>query len=531
MTALIQRSLASIVVVTLGWVVASAVQAADLKIGYAAEVSSADPHIHQLQNRNVWMHVYEPLVKQDANLRATPGLARGWRSTDPQTWVFTLRPNVVFHDGSTFDAEDVKASIERARTLSGPRTLKSYLKDIQSINVVDAMTVQIKTSIPAPATPDSLSLVPILPKEIATAASEESFAQGKSAIGTGPYKFSEWLRGQRVVLVKNDKYWGGVEPWNKVTFEFLLKEPARASALLSGSVDVISGATAGIVEALGRSDKLDHVSTTSYMLNYIYFDMRPVAQFATDASGKPLSPNPFHNAKVRQAINLAINRDVLAKRVMKGDAVPTGQVVPEGYFGYDPALKPAVSDPARAKTLLAEAGYPQGFNLTIHCTNDRYLNDAKVCEAIGQMLTQVGIKTSVQTVPFAVLQPRLHAAPKPDQEVSMAMWGIGSVFGDSLQPLIAVNMTRDEKRGTGASNYGRYSNPQVDGFLAKANETMSSSEREELQRKAARTIVEESGYLPIQHIKASYAFRKGLTVVPRGDGFIFATNVREAGAK
>lgn len=529
MTALIRRSLHSIVVTSLAWA-ATAAGAADLKIGFNAEVSSADPHIHQTQNRNVWMHVYEPLVKQDNNLRPSPGLARGWRTADPLTWVFTLRPNVVFHDGSTFDAEDVKASIERAKNLAGPRTLKSYLKDIQSINVVDPLTIQIKTSLPAPATPDSLSLVPILPKEIATVATEESFAQGKSAIGTGPYKYSEWVRGQRVTLVRNDKYWGGVEPWNKVTFEFLLKEPSRASALLSGSVDVINGATASVVEALGRNDKLAHVDGQSYMLNYLFFDMRPVAQFVTDASGKPISPNPFLNAKVRQAVSLAINRDVLAKRVMKGDATPTAQVVPEGYFGFDPSLKPAASDPARAKALLAEAGFPQGFNLTLNCTNDRYLNDAKMCEAIGQMLTQVGIKTSVQTTPFAVLQPRL-TSPKPDQEVSMAMWGIGAVFGDSIQPMIAVNMTRDDKRGTGASNYGRQSNPQVDALLAKANETISPADREELQRKAIRAIVEDTAYVPIQHLKASYAFRKGLTVVPRGDGFIFATNVREAAAK
>jgi peptide/nickel transport system substrate-binding protein len=530
MTAFVKRSLHSALVATLVCT-ATAATAADLKIGFNAEVSSADPHIHQAQNRNVWMHVYEPLVKQDNNLRPSPGLARGWRTADPLTWVFTLRPNVTFHDGSSLDAEDVKASIERAKNITGPRTLKGYLKDIQSVTAVDPLTVQIKTSVPAPATPDSLSLVPILPKEIAASATEESFAQGKSAIGTGPYKFSEWARGQRVTLMRNEKYWGGVEPWSKVTFEFLLKEPSRASALLSGSVDVINGATASVVEALGRNDKLAHVDGQSYMLNYVYFDMRPIAQFATDASGKPISPNPFQNAKVRQAISLAINRDLLAKRVMKGDAVPTAQVVPEGYFGYDPSLKPVASDPARAKVLLAEAGFPQGFNLTIHCTNDRYLNDAKMCEAMGQMLTQVGIKTSVQTMPFAVLQPRLITAPKPEQEVSMAMWGIGAVFGDSLQPLIAVNMSRDDKRGTGTNNYGRYSNPQADGFLAKANETISPTEREELQRKAIRAIADETGYLPIQHIKASYAFRKGLTVVPRGDGFIFATSVREAGAK
>jgi peptide/nickel transport system substrate-binding protein len=510
---------------------AALAQAADLKIGFNADLSTLDPHVHQAQNRNIWWHVYEPLVKQDANLRPVPGLARGWRSVDPLTWVFTLRPNVQFHDGSAFDAEDVKASIERARTLAGPRTLKSYLKDIQSVTASDPMTLQIKTSVPSPSIPDALSLVLILPKEVVTAASEESFAQGKSNVGTGPYKFAEHVRGQRLVLVKHEKYWGGAEPWNKVTFEYILKEPARAAALLSGSVDVINGATAGIVDALGQGGRFQHIDTPSYMLNYLFFDMRPVAQFATDSGGKPLSPNPFHNTKVRQAISLAINRELLAKRVMKGDSLPTIQTVPEGFFGFDPTLKVPAADPARAKALLAEAGYAQGFNLTIHCTNDRYLNDAKVCEALGQMLTQIGIKTAIQTQPFAVLQPRLIAAPKPEQQVSMAMFGVGAVFGDSLQPLLAVNSTHDPKAGSGANNYGRYSNSNVDALVAKANETISSAEREELQRKAVRLLADEAAYLPIQHLKASYAFRKGLAVVPRSDGFILAMNVREAGAK
>lgn len=513
----------------LAWAATS--MAADLKVGFNAEVTSADPHVHQAQNRNVWMHVYEPLVKQDANLRPSPGLARGWRSTDPTTWVFTLRPGVQFHDGSPFEAEDAKVSIDRARNMTGAKSLRSYLRDIQSVTVVDAMTLQIKTNAPAPSTPDALSLVPILPRKIASSATEETFAQGKASVGTGPYKFVEWTRGQRVVLAKNDKYWGGAEPWDKVIFEFLLKEPARASGLLSGSVDVINGATASIVEALGRNPKLDSLGSAGYMLNFMYLDQRPVAQFVTDSNGKPISPNPLLNPKVRQAIAAAVNRDVIVKRVMKGDSVAAAQWVPEGFFGYDPSIKVPAADPTKAKTLLSEAGFANGFNLTVHCPNDRYLNDAKVCEAVAQMLTQVGIKTSVQTLPFAVLQPRMLNAPKPDQEISVAMTGAGAVFGDSQQVMVVYNMTHDAKKGTGGSNYGRYSNPQFDSLVLKANETLSSSEREELQRKAARVLAEDGAYIPIHHLKASYAFRKGLKVTPRSDGFIFAMDVRDTAAK
>jgi peptide/nickel transport system substrate-binding protein len=503
--------------------------AADLRIGFHAEVTSADPHVHVVQNRNVWMHVYEPLVRQDPLLRATPGLARGWRSVDPTTWVFTLRPNVVFHDGSPMTAEDVKFSIDRARNMPGARTLRAYLKDIESVNVVDPMTIQVKTAGPSPALPDNLSLVVVLPRSIGKA-DEEAFSHGKIAIGTGPYKFGEWVRGQRVVLVRNDKYWGDREPWDKVSFEFIPKEPARATALLTGAVDIINGASASVVEALKRNPSIEQAASVSYMLNYLFMDQRPTTPLVTDAAGKPLPHNPLVNLKVRQAINLAIDRDVLARKVMKGDSEPAGQTVPEGFFGYDAALKPVRGDAAKARALLAEAGFPQGFQMTLYCTNDRYLNDAKVCEALGQMLTQAGIKTAVQTQPYAVVLGKAQGS-KPDiSDLSIGMMGIGAVSGDSLQPMIATLQSRDAKAGTGQNNYGRYSNAKLDALIAQANKTISPVEREALQKQAAQLAAEDLGIIPLHHQKASWAFRKGLGIVPRADNFTFAMSIREGGA-
>lgn len=504
-------------------------RAADLRIGFHAEVTSADPHVHVVQNRNVWMHVYEPLVRQDPLLRATPGLARGWRSVDPTTWVFTLRPNVVFHDGSPMTAEDVKFSIDRARNMPGARTLRAYLKDIEAVNVVDPMTIQVKTAGPSPALPDNLSLVVVLPRSLGKA-DEDAFSHGKIAIGTGPYKFGEWVRGQRVVLLRNDKYWGDREPWDKVSFEFIPKEPARATALLTGAVDIINGASNSVIEALKRNPSIEQASAVSYMLNYLFLDQRPTTPLVTDAAGKPLPQNPLTSLKVRQAINLAIDRDVLARKVMKGDSEPTGQTVPEGFFGHDAALKPARADAAKARALLAEAGFPQGFQMTLYCTNDRYLNDAKVCEALGQMLTQAGIKTAVQTQPYAVVLGKAQGS-KPDiSDLSIGMMGIGAVSGDSLQPMIATLQSRDAKAGTGQNNYGRYSNAKLDALIAQANKTISPVEREALQKQAAQVAAEDLGIIPLHHQKASWAFRKGLSIVPRADNFTFAMNVREGGA-
>jgi peptide/nickel transport system substrate-binding protein len=498
--------------------------AADLRIGFQAEITSADPHVHAVQNRNVWMHVYEPLVRQDAQLRATPGLARGWRALDAVTWNFTLRPNVFFHDGSPMTAEDVKFSIDRARAMPGARTLRAYLKDIEAVTVIDPMTVQVKTANASPALPDNLSLVVVLPRSVGKA-DEDAFAQGKGAIGTGPYKFAEWVRGQRVVLARNDKYWGEREPWDKVSFEFIPKEPARATALLTGAVDIINGASASVIEALKRNPSIEQTATVSYMLNYLFLDQRPTTPLVTDMAGKPLPTNPLANLKVRQALALAIDRDVIARKVMKGDSEPAAQVVPEGFFGYEASLKPGRADVAKARALLAEAGYPQGFQMTLYCTNDRYLNDAKVCEALGQMLTQAGIKTAVQTQPYAVVLGKAQGT-KPDvSDLSIGMMGI-----DSLQPMIATLQSRDPKAGTGQNNYGRYGNAKLDALIAQANKTISPVEREALQRQAAQLAAEDLGIIPLHHIKASWAFRKGLGITPRADNFTYAMNVREGGA-
>lgn len=507
--------------------------ATDLRIGFNAEIISADPHVHAVPNRNVWMHVYEPLVRQDAQLKASPGLARGWRNVDPVTWVFTLRQNVPFHDGSVMAAEDVKFSIDRARSMPGARTLRAYLKDIDSVTVVDPVTVQVKTVAPSPSLPDNLSLVVIVPRSIGKDVDEDSFTQGKAAIGTGPYRYGEWVRGQRVVLIRNDKYWGEREPWDKVMFEFISKEPARATALLSGSVDVVNGASSTVVEALKRNPAIGQASTVSYMLNYLFLDQRPTTPLVTDRDGKPLPVNPLTHPKVRQALATAIDRDVIASKVMKGDSQPVYQVVPEGFFGHDPAIKAPKADAAAAKALLAEAGYPQGFQMTFYCTNDRYLHDAKVCEAIGQMWAQAGLQVNVQTQPYTVVQGKAQGGKGgkgENSELSMAMMGIGAVSGDSLQPLIAIAQSRDLKAGTGQNNYGHYSNPQLDALIAQAAKTISPAEREEIQRRAARLLMEDLGVIPVHHIKASWAFRKGLTVTPRADGFTYAMNVREAAA-
>jgi peptide/nickel transport system substrate-binding protein len=500
-------------------------QAADLTIGFKAEVTSADPHVLNGQNRNIWTHVYDTLIARDAHLQPKPALATSWRTLDDVTWEFKLRPNVVFSDGSPLTAKDVKFSIDRAIGLTGPRTFRSYLKDVASVSATSSDTVIIKTKYRSATLPNTIGLIPIVCSKIGDSANEAAFAAGTAAIGSGPYKYVQWDKGERVVLARNDRYWGPKEPWDKVTFQFISSEAARAAAMLAGSVDVIDSASSGVAEAFRRSDKVDTVAMTSYMLNYVQLDQtRDQSPYVKALDDRPLTKNPFKDSRVRQALAHMINRDLLIKRVMKGDADATGQLVPSGFFGYDPKLNAPEYNPAKAKSLLKEAGYPDGFKLTLHCPNDRYLNDAKTCESLAQMFTQGGIQTTLQTLPFPVFLSRLNSGgPIGESEFSAFLVGQGTPTGDSIDVLFNVLRSYDTTLG---STQKQYSNGEVDKLIDRALQTLDASAREELQQAAARLAVDDVGVIPLYHLKASWAVRKGLVLSPRSDDFTLATDIR-----
>ncbi|MFC4519014.1 ABC transporter substrate-binding protein [Cupriavidus pinatubonensis] len=510
---------------------AASARAADLRIGYKAEISAADPHVLDAAGRNLWGHVYETLVGLDNELHPVAQLAIGWRQVDARTWEFQLRPGVRFSNGEPFTAEDARYSIERARHLAGARTFRTYLKSIAEVQVTGPLTLRVVTRTPNPVLPQNVGLVAMLPRSLGGAVKEVDFATGRAAIGTGPYRFVAWEHGQQLTFARNPTYWGALEPWGHVIFQFIAKEPARASALLSGLVDMIDSSSASIADAFTRTNgRIRTVSATSYMLNYLQLDQaRKVSPYVSDNEGKPLAANPLRDAKVRQAISVAIDRDLIAARVTKGDSVPAGQFVPQGFFGFARAVAVPQGDAALARRLLAEAGYPSGFRLTLHCPNDRYLNDAKTCEAIGQMLTRAGIRTEVRTLPYSVYITRATSGGEGGKpEFSAFMLGIGAVNGDSLEPLVATAHSQDKKAGLGANNRSGYANAAVDTLVDEAMRTMDPPAREQVQRQAAVTLAEDVGVVPLHHLRATWAYRNGLAVKPRSDGFTYAMNIRPA---
>jgi len=506
---------------------AAVAAAGDLRIGFKAEVTAADPHVLSGQNRNVWAHVYESLIAEDAQLRAQPQLALSWRAIKPTVWEFKLRPHVRFHNGETMTAEDVKYSIERAMNLTGARTFRTYLKGIKSVQVSAPLTIQVTTDVVNPTMPDNLGLIAIIPRSLGAQVNEASFAGGKAAIGTGPYKFLTWINGQKVVLARNNDYWGAQEPWDTVTFQFIPREPARAAALLSGAVDIIDGATTNLRSALRASNQMEMATTTSYMLNYLSLDQgSTISPYIQSNDGVPLKSNPLKLRLVRQALMSAISRPGLIKFLMKKDGTAAQQIVPQGFLGYDSGLTLPPYDVAKGKALLAEAGYAQGFRMTIHCPNNRYVNDARLCEALAQLFSQIGVTTEVVTMPFSVFLSQLAGGSKDGAEFSAFLIGAGAVTGDSLTILASAIHTRNPAKGLGANNYGHYSNVEVDRLIEDALQTMDPGKREALQQEATRIALQDGAMLPLLHQNASWAFRKNIHFVPRADGFTMAMNIR-----
>lgn len=490
------------------------VPATDLAIGIAADVTAIDPHYHNVTpNNNVAAHIFDYLVLRDERQKPIPGLAVSWRTIDPTTWEFKLRKGVKFHDGSEFTAADVVAAIERVpRVTNSPSPFTAFTKQISELIVVDPYTIRFRTATPYPLMPSDMTQVAIISKSAAKATTEE-FNNGKAAIGTGPYRLLHYLKGDRIELQRNDSYWGGSTPWERVTLRLLPADAPRVAALLAGDVQAIENVPTADVATLGNDRRVTLYRTVADRLIYLHMDSeREVSPFVTDRDGKPLARNPLRDPRVRKAISKAINRRALCERVMEGQAVPTGQLLPEGFFGYTRNLKVEPYDPEGAKKLLAEAGYANGFGLTIHSPNNRYVNDAKVAQAVAQMLTRVGIATRVEAMPSATFFPQAT-----EFKFSFVLVGWSSGTGEASSPLKALIASVNKDKGFGTANRGHYSNAKVDLMLEDALITVDDARREALLQRATELALADTAIVPLYHQVSVWGTRSGISYVPRTD--------------
>ncbi|MCM0018960.1 MAG: ABC transporter substrate-binding protein [Tagaea sp.] len=510
----------------LGLAVALATHAAaaqELTVGLGLNVTSIDPHFHNTTpNLNVAAQIFDRLVHTDAAQKPVPGLALSWRILDPTTWEFALRQGVRFSDGSPFEAEDVLASLRRAPNVpNSPSSFGIFTRAIASAEARGSHTVVIRTREPYPLLANDLSAVNIVHRS-AESASTAEFNSGRAAIGTGPFRVVSWTPGDRLVVERNPHWWGGANPWARVAFRILTNDSARVAALLAGDVQLIEAVPPADIARLERDPnvRLARSITTRYF--FLHPDQaRAVSPFVTDKEGRPLERNPLQDRRVRQAISHAVNREAIAERMFMGQAVPAGGVVPDAFFGGDPSLRAPAYDPERARRLLAEAGYPDGFGITLHGPNDRYVNDDQTVQAIAQMLARVGIATRVETMPWASFATRSN---RPD--FSLIYIGWLSATGEASSTLRSLLATFDRATGMGSSNRGRYSNPAFDAALRAALGEMDDGARQERLRAAARLAMEDQGIVPLLYQYSVWAARRPLAYTARADDQTWAVWVR-----
>ena len=496
---------------------------AELKIGLKAEPSSMDPHYHNLTPNNMMAtYVFDKLVKQDHKQNLKPGLAESWKPINDLTWEFKLRKGVKFHDGSPFTAKDVQFTLERGPNVpNSPSSFKRYMGHIKKIEIIDDYTIRFSTAEPFPLMATYLSTFTVISKKHGEGAATKDYNSGKAMIGTGPFKFVEWIPGDRIVYTRNDNYWGEKTEWDKIIAKPISNASARVAALLAGDVDVIDFVPTADIERLKKDKNLTLDRSVSNRVIYLHIDSnRDVSPFVTDNNGKPMTKNPLKDVRVRRAISKAINRPAIVSKVMEGNAIAAGQLLPDGFFAVSPNLKPEKYDPEGAKKLLAEAGWGDGFGLTIHGPNNRYVNDAKICQAVAQMLTRVGIKTKVDTMPKNVFFPR-----GTKLEFSFLLVGWGSGTGEPSSPLGALLHTYDKESGFGGTNRGRFSNKEMDAALEEALRSVDREKHKALLIKATEIAMRELGIIPLHYQVNIWALRKGLTYKARTDGYTLAYDI------
>jgi peptide/nickel transport system substrate-binding protein len=506
--------------------VARAAEGDELVIGMSTPLTTLDPTFHnQTQNNSNNKHVFETLVTQDEAQKTQPGLAESWKVVDDTTWEFKLRAGVKWHDGTDFTANDVIATLKRIPIVpNSPGSYVMYIRTIVEATAPDPLTLRLKTNKPNPLLLNDLPSVHILPKRIAETAKTEDFNSGAAMIGTGPYKFAEYVAGDRVAYIRNDKYWGPKPAFAKIRFKMITNSPARVAALLAGDVHMIEAVPTADIPKLSKDPRIALSSARSNRVIYLHMDSgrEKNSPFVTDRDGKPMEANPFRDQRVRKAISKMIDRDLIVSRIMQGVAQPAGQLLPEEFFGTSKLLKPEKYDLAGARKLLAEAGYADGFGVTLHTPNNRYINDEKIAQAVAQFLTRGGIPTKVEGMPSAVFSTRSAKA-----EFSFVLAGWGSETGEPGGAVRSLLATYDAARGMGPFNRGRFSNPEVDAMLDQALTIMDDPKRGlALAAVTEKAIGELQGIIPLHYEVTTWALKKGLTYKARADQYTLGYNVQ-----
>lgn len=484
------------------------------------DVFSLDPYARQETFLLSFVsNIYEPLVRRGKDLRLEPALALRWFEVAPDRWRFELRRNVRFSDGTPFTADDVVFSFAR---VSGPGSnLANALAHMREVTKVDDFTIDIRTNGPDPILPQEIAIWDIMSAkwcaENDTAQpgdalkGEETYASDH-ANGTGPFMVETRQADIETVLVPNPNWWDKAKHnLDRVVFRPMTSNNAVA-ALLAGNLDMIYSVPSQATDRITRAPGVHLVQGPE--LRTIFLGFNFARHELADSNLK--DRNPFRDRRVRQAFYQAIDEDTIKTKVMRGFATPSGLLVAPGIAGFDPALNQRLGyDPAAAKTLLAEAGYPNGFSAGMDCPNDRYVNDEAICDAVVAMLAKIGIKLRLDAEPRAKFFGKLLL---PGYRASFYLMGWTPPTYDALNALVNLAATRNPDAHRGDANFGGYSNPELDALIARIVDEADEAKRLDLLRRALALVKDDIAYIPLHQQQIVWAARNNVELVQEADG-------------
>ena len=500
---------------------ASLSHAVTLRVANQGDVQSMDPHsLNETLQLSFTASVYEPLVGRDRKMGLVPLLATKWTQTSPNVWRFDLRRGVKWHDGTAFTADDVVFTFKRA---SGDGSdMKGYTQSFKSVKKVDDYTIDIETGAPYPILPDVISNVYVMSKKWCEDNKAEIPVDRRKGIentasfkanGTGPFRLRERQPSVRTTLVRNFAYWDKVESnIDDVVFTPIGNDATRVAALLSGEIDIMEPVPLQDVERIKSAGNLTVMQGPELRTIFLGMDQkRDELQFSS-VKGK----NPFKDRRVRQAFFQAIDVDTIKARTMRGAATPTAEMVAPGVRGFQADMNKRLPyDTEAAKKLLADAGYPSGFEVGMNCPNDRYVNDAAICQAVAANLARIGVKVNLMTETKVSYFPKILR-----RDTSFYLLGWTPSTGDSHDVLSAIMATPTDK-GQGQFNLGAYSNPRLDDLTLKIQSETDEKKRNEMIREAFKIHQDDVGHIPLHQQALAWGMSNRVSLVQLPDNRMF----------
>jgi peptide/nickel transport system substrate-binding protein len=496
-------------------------QAANFRWANDGDIGAMDPYSRQETVQLSFLsNIYEPLVRWNRQLKLEPSLATRWEQTSPTVWRFHLRPGVKFQDGSPFTADDVVFSI--GRILAPGSVMRETLGAVKEIRKVDDLTVDIETRQPDPILLQELTSFLIMSKAWCEAhgavtpalidtGKTENFAV-RNAMGTGPFSLKLREPDRRTIVERNTLWWDKPEHnLDTVELDVIGNNATRVAGLLSGELDMIYAVPPQDVERIGKTDGLKIWQTPELRTIYLGMDESRPELLKSDVKGK----NPLKDLRVRQAFALAIDEPAIAARIMRGQAHVTWTMWGPGINGYNPAMdkRPAV-DIAKARQLMAEAGYPNGFRLTMDCPNDRYVNDAAICTAVASMLARIGMKIDVNAQTKSKFFTEINT---PTFNTSFYLLGWTPPTYDAQNPLYALLGTRNG--GRGELNDGGYSNPVLDALITRIGVETDQEKRDVMIDQANKIVQDDVADIPLHQQVVVWASKANIDLAQMPDDY------------